>query len=147
LGRIERRGGARRLKVAPDTNVLVSAVIADGPPRRLLEAVSDRRVSLILLEPAQVELRRVLLVKIHLAEPAADALLALVEELAHAVVGVPPDVAQRSGDPADDRIIAAAVAGGAEVLVSADTKHVLPLRRVGAMRILRPQDLLAELAG
>ena len=35
-----------------------------------------------------------------------------------------------SGDPADDRIVAAAAAGAAEVLVSGDTKHLLPLGTV-----------------
>jgi predicted nucleic acid-binding protein len=126
--------------------VLVAAVIADGPPRRVLEVIADGRARSILPEPAQAELRRVLLVKLRLDEPVVDAVLALVEELASAVARVPPEVAPRSGDPADDRIIAAALAGGADVLVSGDRKHVLPLRSVGAMRIVRPQDLLAELA-
>jgi hypothetical protein len=38
------------------------------------------------------------------------------------------------------------VAAGAAVLVSADRKHVLPLGGVGTMRIVRPQDLLAEIS-
>jgi len=126
--------------------VLVSAVIADGPPRRVLEVIRDGRADLILPEPALVELRRVLIVKLHLDEPAVDGILALAEELATAIAPVPADVPALSGDPADDRIIAAALTGGAEVLVSGDSKHVLPLRKVAAMRIIRPQNLLAELA-
>jgi predicted nucleic acid-binding protein len=124
--------------------VLVSAVIADAPPRRLLEVVREGRAELVLPEPALVELRRVLREKLGLSAPAVAAVAALVEELAAVIELAPTSVEARSGDPDDDRIIAAALAAGAEALVSGERKHVLPLGHVGAMRILRPQDLLRE---
>jgi predicted nucleic acid-binding protein len=126
--------------------VLVSPLIADGPPRRVLEVVRDGRAVLVLPQPALVELERVLREKLGLGAAAVAAIVALVEELACVIEPAPASVQARSGDPADDRIIAAALAGSAEVLVSGDRKHVLPLKQVGPMRILRPQDLLAELA-
>jgi predicted nucleic acid-binding protein len=53
-----------------------------------------------------------------------------------------------SGDPDDDQLVAAALSGGAEVLISGDQKHVLPLREVSGTRIPKPQDFVAEqLAG
>lgn len=127
--------------------MLVSAVIADGPPRRVLEAIRDGHAELILPKPALEELRRVLRAKLQLDDERVSSIATLVEELAIMVADAPAEVPARSGDPDDDRIIAAAVAAGAEVLVSGDRKHVLPLRRVGTMRIMRPQDLLAEIAG
>jgi predicted nucleic acid-binding protein len=126
--------------------VLVSAVIADGPPRRVLQAIRDGRAELILPTPALEELTRVLRVKIQLDDESVGAIAVLVEELAIAIAVPPAEVPALSGDPDDDRIIAAAVAGGAEILVSGDRKHVLPLGRVGTMRIMRPQDLLRDLA-
>ncbi|MGI8726852.1 MAG: hypothetical protein ACR2K6_04145 [Solirubrobacterales bacterium] len=51
-----------------------------------------------------------------------------------------------SGDPSDDEIITAALSADAEILVSGDRRHVLPLGTVHGMRILRPQELLRELA-
>lgn len=126
--------------------MLVSAVIADGPPRRLLEAIADRRAELVLPSDVLAELRRVLVEKLKLAPDDVDRAADLVVQLASTVAETPSLVPARSGDPDDDRIIAAALAAGAEVLVSGDRRHVLPLRSVGPMRILRPQDVLAALA-
>lgn len=126
--------------------MLVSAVIADGPPRRVLEAIRDGDVDLVLPRPAVEELERVLAVKLGLDDQSIGAVVALLRELASGVADPPAEVPPRSGDPADDRIIAAAIAGGADVLVSGDRKHALLLVRVADMRIVRPQDLLAELA-
>jgi predicted nucleic acid-binding protein len=126
--------------------VLVSAVIADGPPRRVLEAVQDGLAELVLPKPALEEIARVLRRKLQLDDASVSRVVTLVEDLAIEVVDPPSEVQAVSGDPDDDRIIAAAASAGAEVLVSGDRKHVLPLGRVGTMRIIRPQDLLAELA-
>lgn len=51
-----------------------------------------------------------------------------------------------SGDPDDDLVLASAKAGGAEVLVTGDRRHLLPLGEVEGLRVLTPQALLAELA-
>ena len=55
-------------------------------------------------------------------------------------------VAAVTGDPADDEILAAAVEAGADVLVSGDHAHLLPVRAYRGVRIVTPQALLAELA-
>jgi predicted nucleic acid-binding protein len=111
----------------------------------LLEAIADRRAELVLPAYALEELRRVLVEKLNLAPDDADRAADLVAQLASTVAETPKVVPALSGDPDDDRIIAAALQAGADVLVSGDRRHVLPLRSVGAMRILRPQDALAEL--
>lgn len=126
--------------------MLVSAVIADGPPRRVLEAIRDRAWDLILPAPTIDELERVLSEKLRIDDGSIGSIVALLRELALQVTEAPADVTERSGNPADDRIIAAALARGAEVLVSGDRKHILALQRIGPMRIVRPQEILAELA-
>lgn len=50
-------------------------------------------------------------------------------------------------DPADDLILACAIAAEVEALVSGDRKHLLPVGERGGVRILTPQALLAELRG
>jgi uncharacterized protein len=112
----------------------------------LLEAIADGRAELVLPTDALAELRRVLVEKLKLAPDDADRAGDLVVQLASTIAETPSLVPALSGDPDDDRIIAAALEAGAEVLVSGDQRHVLPLRSVGAMRILRPQDVLAALA-
>jgi len=127
--------------------VVVSATIADGPPRRVLDVIRTGAAELVLPAPVPVEPRRVLREKLGVDAGSIEVLLALLEELAAEVAGVPERVEAVTGDPDDDRILAAAVAADADVLVSGDTRHLLPLREHLGTRILRPQDFLAELAG
>ena len=108
--------------------------------------MKDGTAELILPKPALEELARVLRRKLQLDDASVSSIVALVEDLANEVADPPSEVQALCGDPDDDRIIAAATAAAAEVLMSGDRKHVLPLGRVGTMRIIRPQDLLAELA-
>ena len=49
-------------------------------------------------------------------------------------------------DPADDMVLAAAVGGRADWVVSLD-RHLIDLAEVGGVRILRPGDFLVELRG
>lgn len=120
-------------------------MIADGPPRRVLEVLADGVGELVLPEAVLTELRRVLKEKLGVEDASIAEITGLLEELAVEVVTVPDQVEAVSGDPDDDRIVAAAVAGGAEILVSGDRKHLLPLGQYRAMRIIRPQEFLAGL--
>jgi uncharacterized protein len=122
-------------------------VIADGPPRRVLEVIADGVAGLVLPEPVLPELRRVLSEKLALDDASIEAIIELLEELAPEPASVPDQIEAVSGDPDDDRILAAAVAAGAEILITGDSKHLLPLGHHKAMRIIRPQDFLAEIAG
>lgn len=85
-----------------------------------------------------------LIEKLGLSSGEVDALEGLLGQLAPELSGVPEEVPAVSGNPEDDRILAAAVAGGAEILVFGDTRHLLPLEEHRGMRIMRPQALLAE---
>ena len=122
-------------------------MIADGPPRRVLEVIADGGAELLVPEPVLVELSRVLREKLGIDDDAVNAILALLADLAGPGVPVPDEVDAVSGDPDDDRILAAALAAQAGVLVSGDRKHLLPLGQHRSLRTVRPQDFLAELAG
>jgi putative PIN family toxin of toxin-antitoxin system len=135
-------------RVLCDTNVLVSALIAGGPPSRVIEAAIDGRIELVLTTPVLEELERVLAAKFgftpdHLAE-----LHTFLTGLAHDVVPAPTGTPNAvSGDPADDAILACAVAANVSTIVSGDRKHMLTLGTHQENRIVTPQALLAELAG
>lgn len=92
------------------------------------------------------ELERILLDKLTLDGQEVATLLGLLGELCPTPTPTPDSVSELSGDPDDDKIIASAVAAGADYLVSGDAKHVLPLGRVDQMQIMRPQDFLAHLS-
>lgn len=96
---------------------------------------------------ALVELGRVLVEKLRLGQEALEHLAVLLDELPVTYLPTPEAAEARSGDPSDDRILAAAIAGGADLLISGDRRHLLPLGEVAGMPIVRPQDLLARLSG
>lgn len=122
-------------------------MIADGPPRRVLEVIADGAAELILPEPVPAELRRVLGEKLGVSDESIEEIIELLGELAPELAKVPRRVEGVSGDRSDDRILGAAITAGAEILISGDTKHLLPLGRHRSMRILKPQEFLAEIAG
>lgn len=120
-----------------DTNVLVSAVLAAGKPRRLLQRCIDGQDAL-LASPATLQefvevIRRP---KFGLDEQAVHQILAAVLAVAEAVE---PQVHFRavSEDPDDDRFIDLAVAGRADLIVSGD-KHLLKLQTFQGIPILAP---------
>lgn len=136
------------LRVACDTNVLVSAFIAAGPPSRIVEKAIDSEFELVLLEPVMVELERVLRQKLGFDEGHWHEVDALLREIAVAVIPVPPYPPEEvSGDRDDDLVLACASSADISVLASGDRKHLLPLGEHRGIRVLTPQALLAEIAG
>jgi predicted nucleic acid-binding protein len=60
-----------------------------------------------------------------------------------------PDIVPNviENDPADNHILACAVSGNADVIVSGDKRHLLPLKEYEAIPIVRPADFLRMLGG
>ncbi len=135
-------------RVLCDTNVLVSASIAGGPPSRVLEAAIDDRIELVLADPVIGELERVLRVELGFEPERVRELKTLMIDLASERVEAPDGTSEAiTGDPDDDVIVACAVAAGVQILVSGDRRHLLPVGEHQGVRIVTPQALLAELAG
>ncbi len=131
-----------------DTNVLVSAFIAGGPPSRVIEAAIDGRIELVLAGPVLDELERVLTMKLGFEPDRVLEIKAFLVDLASERVAVPAQSPEPiTGDRDDDVILACAVEAGVEVLVSGDRRHLLPVGEHRGVRIIAPQALLAELAG
>ena len=120
------------VRIVLDTNILVSALISrDGPLGQVLADVKRGRLRLVTSTEQIAELRRVLH-RPHLRRSiplaAADDLLRNVEAVGEVVTDLPDlDV---SPDPDDNLILAAAVAGRADLVVSGDKKHMLALGEV-----------------
>jgi uncharacterized protein len=130
-----------------DTNVLVSAFIAGGPPSRVIRAAVDGRIQLVLADPVLDELARVLRVKLGFGRSRVREIDGFLTDLADARVAAPTHPPEAvSGDPDDDVVLACAIAARVEVLVSGDRRHLLPVGEHRGVRIVTPQALLAELA-
>lgn len=113
------------MKVVLDTNVLVSALLRRGSvPGRLLQAVWDGTLDLVLSEPLLTELREVLdypKIRKRLVANAVDSELFL-ELLPFFTIQVELSGIKVPGprDAADEMVLATFVAGQAEWLVSGD---------------------------
>ncbi len=131
-----------------DTNVLVSAFIAGGPPSRVIEAAIDGRIELVLADPVLGELERVLTVKLGFEPERVREIVSLLIDLADERIEAPAQSSEAiTGDRDDDVVLACAVAAGVHVLISGDRRHLLPVGEHRGVRIVAPQALLAELAG
>ncbi len=131
-----------------DTNVLVSAFIAGGPPSRVIEASIDGRIELVLADPVIHELERVLTLKLGFEPKRLHDITALLIDISVARVDAPAQPVEAiTGDPDDDIVLACGVSAGMQIIVSGDRRHMLPVREHRGIRIVSPQALLAELAG
>jgi len=131
------------MRVVPDTNVLVSAIVFGGPPGRLVELAAEGHLQLVLSPPIIEELREVLRRKFRFSDAAAYQAEALLRRIS-IVVEPQRQVAIISEDPEDNRVLEAARAGDADVIVSGD-RHLLSLERFGTATIMSPRGLLNRL--
>lgn len=130
-----------------DTNVLVSAFIAGGPPSRVIEAAIDGRIDLVLADPVIDELERVLALKLGFEPERLRDVTSLLTNISVGRVGPPAQPVEAiTGDPDDDVVLACGLSAGIDVIVSGDRRHMLPVREHRGIRVVSPQALLAELA-
>lgn len=118
------------MRLVLDTNVVVSALVWGGVPYKLIVAAAAGDIELVTSPALLAELRGVL-GREHLASRLArqrsnvEQAIDLFAELA---IKVSPLATPRvvPGDVDDDHVIAAAVAGSAEVVVSGD-RHLMAI--------------------
>lgn len=127
------------MRIVADTNVVVSAFLWGGPPREVLVAARDQRVALFTSAPLIAELEDVLgrakfAPRFQAIGARPDELLTRYLALVHFVTPAPMDVAV-SRDPDDDRVLAAAIAAKADLVVSGD-RDLLDLGQFLAMQIV-----------
>jgi uncharacterized protein len=135
------------LRALCDTNVLVSAFIAGGPPSRVIDSSIGGRVELVLADPVLDELERVLTLTLGFEPKRVRDITALLIDISVARIDAPTQQIEAiTGDPDDDVVLACGVNAGVHVIVSGDRRHMLPVGEHRGIRIVSPQALLAELA-
>ena len=132
------------MRVVLDTNILISALITrNTPPDKLYQAwlrgeielvMSDTQVAEIYDGLSRPRLRRFL---------DADEVDAIVENIAtRALIITELPVVNVSPDPKDNPILASAIVGRAELIVSGDKKHMLDLGEVEGIPIVTARKAL-----
>jgi putative PIN family toxin of toxin-antitoxin system len=126
-----------------DTNTIVSGVGWGGPPGAVLDAALAGHFEIVTSPALLDELRRVLSYpKLQAAIGDADKLIELLAIAA--IVVTPTETVELVRDPDDDRLIEAALAARADVIVTGD-QDLLTLGRVDEIRILTPREFLSTL--
>lgn len=128
------------LRVVLDTQLLLRGAVAktESLTARIYDAWRDGGFTLLLSEPILAEVEAVLsrpevLQKLRVSPIEARALVSLLRR--RALLITPTTPIRRSRDPADDKFLECAVAGGADYLVSADG-DLLSLREIEGIPIL-----------
>ncbi|MEJ8846251.1 putative toxin-antitoxin system toxin component, PIN family [Variovorax rhizosphaerae] len=125
-----------------DTNLIVSGVISPGLPRQLLDAARAGEFELCISEALLVELQRVLgrtKFADRLAGRTPESITADLRLLA--IVVTPASVPRVvPTDPDDDQVLAAALAGAADLIASGDRRDLLPLASYEGIPIVSARE-------
>ena len=132
------------MRVVLDTSILIAALItADTPPDQVYQAWRKKRFTLITSAWQLDEFRRASRyekVRKFLKPTEAGNLVNGLKRHA-TVLKQLPDV-DLSRDPQDNPVLAMAIAGKADYIVTGDRRGLLALKRVGATRIVTAAEFL-----
>jgi putative PIN family toxin of toxin-antitoxin system len=140
-------------RVVVDTNLIVSGLIlARGQPHELIRAIRRGAFRLVLSDPLYAEYddvlnRPMLARKYGLAATDVAEFLFLARTLGHRVEPREP-LPVHVRDPKDDMVLAAALGGGADYVVSGDQDLLVldSAPELGALRVVTARAFLAMLA-
>ncbi len=128
------------MRIVADTNLLISSIFWNGKPYYIVQLALNNSIEIITSSYILNETRRVLRNEFNLSEQEIDDIINCI--LRYATVIEPTeqvDVIKR--DPADNHIIACALAAKADYVVTRD-KDILDLHKYVMIRMITPEDFL-----
>lgn len=129
------------LRIVLDTNVLISAIICDGKPRKLLQSGINREYVILSSLGILDELSEVL--QRPKFKMTGDDIIGIVSTLIETVenVHVTSEIKAIKNDPDDDILINAAYDGNADYIVSGDP-DLLSLKKFNQTKIVSVDSML-----
>ena len=135
----------KRLRIVPDTNVIISGILFGGIPRLILDMLISGQHDFFLSMQILEEIREVLnRPKFGFDNESA---LLLIEELHSLCKIVKPTKSINFiiDDPDDNKILECAVAANAEIIISGDS-HLLSVGSCKDIKILSPRQFISTAA-
>lgn len=142
--------GSQPLRLVLDTNIVVAGLLWNGPPRRLIELAIEGEALGLFSSPVLLD---------ELAHTLADSkfarrleafgisIAALMAQYTALVTLVAPASVPRvvTNDADDDHVIAAAVVARADLIVTGDRKHLLPIGTHQGIAIVTAREVVERL--
>jgi uncharacterized protein len=131
----------QRRHIVVDTNVIISAILFGGKPRKILDFIISGSIDCSLSISILDELTHVLQRPKFGFSPAAC--FEIVEQLSGLCNIVDPSIRVNAvkNDPSDNRILECALEAKAEFIVTGDP-HLLTIETFEGIRILNPSEFL-----
>jgi len=130
------------VRIVIDTNVLISAIFWTGKPKQLLNHVRRQKITFVTSNQLLDELREILIRQdkpFHLSGNEADQVVEAMRGFAEIVE--PHSQITVCHDEMDNRVIACAIDGKAEYIITGDL-HLLGLRSYKSVKIMGVSDFL-----
>lgn len=127
------------MRVLLDTNVLISAILFGGTPRRALSRAIRGEVDLVTSTALLDELEDLLSGKFGFSRAAARAIRSEIEALANVID--PAHIPRICRDPDDDMVLATAVEGHVAFIVTGDD-DLLALVKHEKIHIVKPAQFM-----
>ena len=132
------------MRVVLDANVYISALLVGRGCEEIL-TLGRTGVIQVLSSPEIIdEVASVLRRKFHWSPADIRLFLDEASDLCRMIPFDPAEV-EFPADPADAKILACAFAGKADVIVTGDKKHLLPLKRYRGIPIVSPAEFLEQI--
>lgn len=127
------------MRILADTNVLVSALATRGLSADLVQLIIAEH-ELLCADVVLVELERILTRKLKVPQTTVDQHIAALRR--HTTIPAPPTRGAYSvRDPDDDLVLASAILGNADILVTGDKDLLAMKEDVNEVRITDPRSL------
>jgi len=128
------------MRVVLDTNVLISALLGVGNPKKIVKAGLEKRYELYLSSEILQEFMDKLDVKFDFPREDAIAAFTLLERNAE-IIDTGKDLKVIKEDPKDDKILECGVAAKANYIVSGDS-HLQKLKKYNEIQIVTPAEFM-----
>jgi putative PIN family toxin of toxin-antitoxin system len=132
------------MRAVYDTNVLISGLFWDGPPREIILRATRRELELIISPPLLEELSRILHRSLASTESEVAAIINLILDIS--TMAYPSERLDIVRDKKDNMVLECAVEGKCEYLVTGDA-DLLELKEFRGIKIVKPRAFLEVLEG